>query len=197
MGVTAAEQRVRPQKHIPGEAGVWVFLFGDLGIFVIFFVSYLVERANETELFAASSRELGLTVGVVNTLVLLLSSLAVIAGVTRVRDGQGARAVRFFAGAMACGAVFVALKVYEYTHLATGGHGPDSNPFFTWYFILTGVHLLHVLIGVGVLALLISKSRATGAGQDKHLMVVESGACFWHLVDLLWMLIFPLLYLVA
>lgn len=196
MGVSTAEYRVRPDKHIPGEAGVWVFLFGDLGIFVIFFVSYLVERAGEPGLYTESSGELGLAVGVVNTLVLLASSLAVVAGVSQVRRGQDRAAVGAFAGAMFCGVLFVALKAFEYTHLAAGGHGPDSNPFFTWYFILTGVHLLHVLIALGVLALVISKVRGSGDRQ-RRLMVIESGTCYWHLVDLLWMLIFPLLYLVA
>lgn len=187
----------RPVKHIPGEAGIWVFLFGDLVIFVVLFVAYLVDRAVDPNLFSASSQELGFTVGVVNTLVLLTSSLFVLGGVQAVRHRETRLAVWAFVAAIACGVAFVVLKVTEYAHLAALDHGPDANAFFGWYFILTGVHLLHVLIGLGLLCLMISKARTSEEDGSKGLAIVEGGACFWHLVDLLWMLIFPLLYLVA
>lgn len=182
---------------IPGEAGVWVFLFGDMVIFVVFFVAYLVDRAAAPGLFAQSSHELGLAVGVANTLILLSSSLLVVVGLGAVRRGAVPVATGAFRGAMACGVLFVVLKAFEYTQIASGATGTDLNPFFSWYFILTGVHLMHVLIGLGVLGLMVSRAQQSSDVTGKRLMVIESGACFWHLVDLLWMLIFPLLYLVA
>jgi nitric oxide reductase NorE protein len=96
-----------------------------------------------------------------------------------------------------CAVAFIGFKATEYTHLVSGGHGPDSNAYFMWLFILTGVHLAHVVLGVGVLTALLLRARrgvrATGTGR----IVYEGGACYWHLVDLLWMMLFPLVYLVA
>lgn len=197
MGITATQPRTRPEKRIPGEAGVWIFLFGDMGIFLVFFITFLVERSADQQLYTRSSQELGLGVGVTNTLVLLASSLAVVIALAAARRADRSLAVPAFGVAMGCGAVFVVLKAFEYTHLAAAGHGPDSDAFFTWYFVLTGLHLLHVLIGLGVLVLLIMRARRIGESNGNQLTVLESGSCFWHLVDLLWMVIFPLLYLVA
>ncbi|ALV44036.1 cytochrome C oxidase subunit III [Pseudarthrobacter sulfonivorans] len=195
--MTTVSQPVAEGRQIPGESGVWVFFFGDMVIFLIFFVAYLVHRAGAPELFAQSSQELGLAMGVANTLVLLSSSLLVVLGLGAVRREGRSVAVGAFRGAMACGVLFVVLKAFEYTHIASGTTGLDLNAFFSWYFVLTGVHLVHVLIGLGVLGLMVSRARQSGDGAEKRMMVIESGACFWHLVDLLWMLIFPLLYLVA
>lgn len=197
MGVTAVAEPVREVRKIPGEPGVWVFFFGDMVIFVVFFVAYLVERSAVPELFAQSSQELGLGMGVANTLVLLISSLLVVLGVGAVRREASSAAVRAFRGAILCGVVFVALKAFEYGHIASSGSGLNLNAFFSWYFILTGVHMMHVLIGLCILGLMISRARQNGEGIEKRMLVIESGACFWHMVDLLWMLIFPLLYLVA
>lgn len=192
------DQHARPiprSPRIPGDPGVWVFLFGDMALFVVFFVAYLLDRGKAPALFAESSGSLALATGVVNVLVLLASSLAVVAGLEAYRRRASRPAAVAFAASLAFGVVFVAIKVSEYAHLGQAGHGPSDNAFFTWYYVLTGVHLLHVLLGLVVLWLMLTTARADS--DEPATALVESGACYWHLVDLLWMVIFPLVYLVA
>jgi nitric oxide reductase NorE protein len=97
---------------------------------------------------------------------------------------------------MVCGGIFVLLKVFEYDSLVTTGHGVGANHFYLYYFILTGVHLFHVCVGMAVLTFLLTQTRRHELSETR-MAVVEGGACFWHLVDLLWVVLFPLLYLVA
>ena len=92
--------------------------------------------------------------------------------------------------------LFVALKAVEYTTKVSQGHVPTQNNFYLYYFILTGLHLFHVLIGIAVLTLLFFQARNTELSPTR-MGLVEGGACFWHLVDLLWIVLFPLLYLVS
>lgn len=185
------------QREIPGESGLWVFLFGDMAIFLVFFASYLVERAGDPMLFQASRQSFGLTIGLVNTIILLTSSLLVVMAVNAARAGAKAIAVRALWAVLFCGATFVTLKCVEYTHLISAGHGPGSNLYFTYFFILTGLHLMHVLIGFGTLGIMIAKARQPGEMTSRNLSTLQSCACYWHLVDLLWMVIFPLLYLLG
>ncbi|GAJ96996.1 putative cytochrome c oxidase subunit III [Rhizobium rhizogenes NBRC 13257] len=185
------------QREIPGEPGLWVFLFGDMAIFVVFFASYLVERADHRLLFQASRQSFGVTIGVINTIILLISSLLVVIAVSAVRGRANPIAVRALWGALFCGGTFVILKCVEYTHLVSAGNGPGSNLYFTYFFILTGVHLIHVLIGFVTLGIMIAKARQPRELTGQNLSTIQSCVCYWHLVDLLWIVIFPLLYLLG
>ncbi len=186
----------RAPRRIPGESGTWVFLFGDMLVFGAFFVTFLVERANAPEVFDASRTTLHIGVGVLNTLVLLTSSLFVVLGLAALRTGATTLATRAVAAAMACGVGFIALKVFEYVSLAAAGHGPGANHFYLYYFILTGLHLFHVCLGLGALAFMASQTRRPELSPTRTALV-EGAACFWHLVDLLWIFLFALLYLVS
>lgn len=192
MTVSALPQ----QKRIPGESGTWVFLFGDMLIFGAFFVTFLVERARAPEVFDAARATLHIGVGVTNTLVLLTSSLCVVFALNAMRTGQAQIATKATATAMAFGALFIALKVYEYVSLGTAGHGPGANDFYLYYFILTGLHLFHVCLGLGALSFVLSQTRRPDLTPTRTALV-EGAACFWHLVDLLWIFLFALLYLVS
>ena len=97
-----------------------------------------------------------------------------------------------FALAFACGAAFATVKFFEYRQQLVLGHSPASNEFYAFYFVLTGLHLVHVLIGMIVLTILWRKVR----GGKASLRFVESGATYWHMVDLVWVVLFPLLYLI-
>lgn len=185
------------ERRLPGEPGLWVFLLGDMVIFAIFFVSFLNERAKVPELFQDSRESIGLTIGLVNTMVLLVSSLLVVMALENVRAGRRTSASRLFLGGIVCGLAFMTLKVAEYTHLVSHGHGPDVNAYFMWFFILTGTHLFHVVLGVAVLAVLYGRARRDEELTESRRKIFEGGACYWHLVDLLWMVLFPLVYLVA
>ncbi|MFZ0907281.1 MAG: cytochrome c oxidase subunit 3 [Mycobacterium sp.] len=193
VGLPTAQATAR---RVPGENGTWVFLFGDMLVFGTFFATFMVERAKAPEIFEVSRKTLHIGVGLTNTLVLLTSSLCVVVALGAMRSGAGHIARSAVLAAMICGGVFIALKVFEYHSLVTGGHGVGANHFYLYYFILTGVHLFHVCVGMAVLTFLLIQTRRREISVTR-MAVVEGGACFWHLVDLLWIMLFALLYLVA
>ncbi|KDP06986.1 cytochrome oxidase subunit III [Mycobacterium avium subsp. hominissuis 101] len=196
MTVEAPSTTAAPARRIPGESGTWVFLLGDMLVFGAFFATFMVERSKAPELFDVSRKTLHLGVGLANTLVLLTSSLFVVVALGALRSGARRIARSAVLGAMVCGAIFIALKVFEYSSLVSEGHGVGENHFYLYYFILTGVHLFHVCVGMGVLTFLLAQTRRHELSETRT-AVVEGGACFWHLVDLLWIVLFPLLYLVS
>jgi nitric oxide reductase NorE protein len=183
-------------RHVPGEPGVWIFLFGDMVVFGAFFGTFMYQRSLAPELFDESRRTLSIGIGLTNTLILLTSSLFVVTAVRAIRQGQRRAAQLLLCGALLCGLAFVALKAVEYTAKVSQGHVPTQNNFYLYFFILTGLHLFHVLIGLVVLILLLTQARRTELSATR-IALVEGGACFWHLVDLLWIVLFPLLYLVS
>jgi nitric oxide reductase NorE protein len=185
-----------PIPYVPGEPGVWVFLFGDMVVFGVFFATFMYQRAQAPELFDASRHTLSIGIGLTNTLVLLTSSLFVVTAVRAIRLSQRGAAQLMLAGALVCALIFVGLKAVEYTTKVAAGHVPTQNNFYLYFFILTGLHLFHVLIGVGVLVLLLTQARRSTLSATR-MAVVEGGARFWHLVDLLWIMLFALLYLVS
>jgi len=165
-------------------------------VFGAFFATFMVERSKAPEVFDASRKTLNVGVGLTNTLVLLASSLCVVIALNAIRAGARSTATSAVAAAVVCGLAFFGLKVFEYASAIAAGHGPDANHFYLYYYILTGLHLFHVCVGMLVLAFLLMQTRRTELSATR-IAVVEGGACFWHLVDLLWIVLFPLLYLVS
>ncbi len=180
--------------HVPGEAGLWVFLLGDMIVFGIFFGTILVLRGQETEMFTSSAETLHLEWGVANTIVLLTSSLFVVIGMHLAR-ARHHRAPMFFLAAIACGLVFAGVKAIEYTSLVQDDHTASANDFYTYYFMFTGIHLGHVVLGMGALLVAMKISKPTATGTHR-IAALEGVASFWHLVDLLWIMLFATLYLV-
>jgi len=180
-------------RRLPGEEGIWVLIGGDLFVFSLFFLTFLYYRGTEMAVFVASQRGLSLGFGLANTLWLLTSSLFVAIGTQRLRRG-GAPATLLYLAAMGCGLGFVGDKVVEWGEKFRAGISVNTNDFYMLYFAFTGIHLLHVLLGLGVLSFLTAASRKPVSAR--RLMLVESGAIFWHLVDLLWIVLFALFYLV-
>jgi nitric oxide reductase NorE protein len=168
---------------------------GDMTVFAVFFATYLYYRGQQTELFNAGQHTLKQGYGVINTLLLLTSSLLVVTGVRAVRQRRTNIAPWMFAGAMLCGLGFTFMKFLEYGEKLSHGITPATNSFYMYYFILTGLHFFHLLLGMGVLAFLVRAARKPEL-TPKQFGFVEGGACFWHMVDLLWIVLFPLLYLV-
>lgn len=182
-------------RHVPGEAGIWVFIFGDLSIFALLFATYLHYRAEDVAMFNASQLTLNQACGLVNTLLLLTSSALVVTGVRAIRARLRTLASWMFIGAFCCGLGFMVVKYFEYSDKISHGLTPATNHFYMYYFAMTGMHLFHLVIGMSVLAFLCFKARATEL-TERQMSYVEGGACFWHMVDLLWILLFPLLYFV-
>jgi len=188
--------RTAPKRRIPGEEGTWVFLFGDMLVFFAFFVVFMVERSKEPELFDAARRTLHIGIGLTNTVVLLTSSLCVVIALGAIRARARSIATASTAIAIGCGITFIALKSIEYTSAINAGYTDSSGQFYLYYFILTGLHLLHVCIGLGLLTFILSQTRRNEVTAAR-MTFVEGAACFWHLVDILWIVIFSLLYLVS
>ena len=204
--MNAAQQQVKkPIPHVPGEVGVWVFILGDMAIFGLFFIVFVYYRGLNPDLYLESQATLNQNYGAINTLFLLASSWFVAMAVDDMRSKVVRLAPHFFALAMLCGLGFGVVKVIEYREKISAGITLTTNDFYMYYYIFTGLHFLHVLIGMGVLVFLWFKARATvrrntdtataAKENDKEMMLIESGASYWHMVDLLWIVLFPLLYL--
>jgi nitric oxide reductase NorE protein len=179
------------ERHLPGDSGMWLFVLGDMFFFLVYFVIFMVYRHWHPALFLDSQRHLDLTGGVVNTLVLLASSCLVALAVLTVRAGGNLkRASMLVTAAAGCGVLFMAVKAYEWIQLTHDGYTFPHNDFFMFYFALTGVHLFHVLIGLVVLGVVQREIRSPRVRPH----VVEAGATYWHMVDLLWVVLFALLY---
>jgi nitric oxide reductase NorE protein len=190
----AAADASSSSGRVPGETGIWVLVFGDLTVFALFFCTFTFYRSVEPELFRKSQLALSQPLGVLNTVLLLSSSWFVVMAVHTLREGLSRRSRSLLAGALACGVGFAVVKYFEYAATLRQGFTPASNDFFMFYFVLTGIHLLHVVIGLGVLSWMLVRTRrpANGAGG---LAAFECGAIYWHMVDLLWVVLFALLYL--
>ena len=177
--------------HLPGDAAMWVMVLGDFVFFGAYFIIFMVHRAMAPELFLQSQQHLNLTVGVVNTLVLLTSSWFIVRSVATARSGDHQGAVRLTYLGGACGVLFIAIKAYEWSAEIAAGHTMPANEFFLFYYMLTGVHLFHVGLGLLILGIVVRELRNP---RKRRVSMVESGATYWHMVDLLWIVIFGLLY---
>jgi nitric oxide reductase NorE protein len=192
VGVVTTD-RVKP-RHLPGVDGVWVFIGADSVIFAILFLTFMQDRLKNPALFEASRHTLNMNLGGIDTLILLTSSWSVALAIQALKRDLIDRVSRYLLGGVLTGLMFVVSKSIEYFQKFAHGITPGTNPFYMWYFTLTGIHLAHVLLGTSLLAFLWVRSRR-GAYSSPHRAVPESVASFWHLVDLLWIVLFPLLYL--
>lgn len=186
---------VPKQGHVPGEVGVWVFVFGDMLVFALLFFTYLYYRSLDLSLYVVSQAKLNAGLGLVNTITLLASSWAVVAFMRSLRSGQKRRAKWFLLGAIVCGCVFVGIKYFEYGAKLAEGLTLFSNDFFMYYYVLTGIHLIHVVVGIA--GLLFTYFAVIDSPDIKtRNTYAECAVTYWHMVDLLWLFLFPLLYLI-
>lgn len=197
QSVTQDSGKTVADKRLPAEVGVWLLVLVDMSVFALLFVVFLHYWNLDVEQFSLSQAVLDHSLGFINTLVLLTSSFCVVRGVhlARAEPGKG-RGSSWFLSAISCGTAFGVIKILEYSSKMGEGILPDTNNFFMFYYVLTGLHLLHVLIGIGVLFLMWNQSRK-GYASKGNVMFLEGGATYWHMVDLLWIIIFPLIYLIG
>ena len=176
--------------------GVWVFLFSEILLFGGLFAAYAVFRSLFFEEFHRDHLQLDVTLGAINTVVLLCSSLTVALAVAAIQRGK-TRALQInLALTILLGLVFLVNKYFEYGAKFSHDIFPWTSSFFSIYFVMTGLHGLHVLGGLVALGLgLVLAVR--GRFSPTNYIMVEGTALYWHLVDLVWIYLFPLLYLVA
>lgn len=194
MTAPALDARTGPPPRparLPGDIDMWVMVLGDFFFFGCYFATYMVFRAGSPEEFRAAQAHLHIGLGVANTVVLLTGSLFAALAVFAVREGRLRSGQRLLGATGACGAVFVMVKAYEWYSAASAGH-TLTDDFFDFYYGLTGVHLVHVALGLLILGVAVRELRAT---HPRRPSIVEQGVLFWHMVDLLWVVIFAMLYL--
>jgi nitric oxide reductase NorE protein len=183
----------RPAR-LPGDSGIWTFIFADMCAFALFFLIFSVGRASSPVLYEKSRLHLNIGLGLLNTLILITSSYFVVRAVAAARQGIRPAVMRNLVLAIVIGVGFAVTKLIEYSAKLSAGIGLTTNEFFTYYFAFTGIHFLHFVIGVGTLVMMLVKSR-TDVLDDKFQTWIESVGCYWHMVDLLWIMLFPMLYL--
>ena len=179
--------------RIPGEPDMWVFVLFESLVFASYFCVYLYFRTQDEAAFLDAQSALHLPLGVVDTILLLTSSWAMARCAGHARAGDHGVAQRYAYATAAFGAAFFALKVLEWVTLIDEGHTFTSSEFMQHFFFLTGMHAIHLLIGFVVLGVLIGQLADP---RRRSLTTIETCTTYWHTVDLYWVIIFALLYVV-
>lgn len=194
MSVTATEV-VNEKEPLPGDLAIWFFIMAELLVFGIFFIVYVFVRSNNVELFNTYQLELHRIAGVINTVALITSSYFVAMGVYAIRQNHLQRTGTMLLLALAMGLVFVVVKIWEYSHVFGAGIHLSTNTFYTFYISLTFFHFMHVMMGMVILGALYYFLKQGKYSADDHIGI-ETGASYWHMVDLVWIVLFPLVYII-
>lgn len=218
----AVQEHYRDVDHQFSSAkqGIWLFMATEILMFGGLFVGYAIFHMKYPEMFAEGASFLDWKLGAINTLVLIFSSLTMALGVYFCQMNQLKKAVIALAITILCGAVFMAIKYFEYTHkfhmgifpgrmldletlnhhLHELGKGPIKSTnlgmYFGFYFCMSGLHGIHVLLGMGMISWCIFRCMR-GDFKSNYYTAVEGVGIFWHIIDLIWIFLFPLLYLVG
>ncbi len=185
--------------------GMWLFLFTELLLFGGLFLVYAIYRMMNQEAFLEASRHLNVVMGTVNTVVLLTSSLTVALSVSALQRGETKRSLLLLIATLLFAATFLVIKYFEWS--AKIGHGlfpgmeyynalpPGERLFFFLYFFMTGLHGLHVIVGGVFIAIVMNKIKKGKVAKERYILL-ENAGLYWHLVDIIWIFLFPLFYLI-
>ena len=182
-----------PERRLPGDLAIWFFILAEMLAFAVFFASYAFARAGHVELFNLSQETLDRNAGALNTVLLITGSWFVVLAVQAAHRDEQRAVSRNIALGFLCGAGFLIVKVFEYAAKFGAGISMLTNTFYMFYISLTFFHFMHVILGMVILSVLWVQSRK-GAYTSKGANGLESGAAYWHMVDLLWIILFPLVY---
>lgn len=181
----------KPVPYTPGQPDMWALVLFEALLFTGYFTVYMVCRVMNPALFLASQAHLDPRWGVLNTLVMLTSSWTMARCVQAAREGDYTAAMRSVYLTIFFGLVFVGLKVGEWSVEIQNGFTFTSNQFFSFYYFLTAIHFIHLLVGFAALGIVVYQLRDPARRSQQ---VVETGAVYWHMIDFLWVIIFALLY---
>jgi nitric oxide reductase NorE protein len=179
--------------RLPGDLAIWFFILAELLVFAVFFLAYAFARARNVALFNESQLTLDLNAGALNTVLLITGSWFVVLAVQATKRDATQAATGWLAAAMACGFGFLIVKIVEYSAKFGAGINLSTNTFYMFYISLTFFHMMHVILGMIILGVLLVKTRQGAYGSREH-HTLESGAAYWHMVDLVWIVLFPLIY---
>jgi cytochrome c oxidase subunit 3 len=194
------------RDDLASKTGMWLFLFTEMLLFGTLFVVYSVYRFRNSEAFHLAAGELDTFIGTVNTIILLCSSATIAMSITAIQLKNKKLALALLGFTVLCGLVFLVNKYFEWGHhihdkmypgseiLAQRGYGDVL--FYGLYYFMTGVHGLHIIIGLIFISFCIASIIRNETKHDDHALL-ENGALYWHLVDLIWIFLFPLFYLIT
>ena len=186
------------KKYPPGDFAIWIIIYIELITFAALFLGYAYSRRLDLEIFNESQLLLQQNLGFINTILLITSSYFIVKAVETIKKDEKANtffvASNYILAAISLGSLFLILKFIEFSHKYEQGINLSTNTFFMFYFLLTIFHFLHVLLGVIILFNLYKKTKIGGYTQSNHIGL-ETGASYWHMVDLLWIILFPLIYI--
>jgi cytochrome c oxidase subunit III len=195
------------QQRLAVRLGMWVFLITEVMLFGGLFCAYTIYRVQAPQAFGAASRMLDIQWGAINTAVLIASSFTMALAVRQAELARKKSTIALLAATMLLGATFLGIKAIEYAHkahehLIPGAHFVEPAPeagsgqlFFSFYFVMTGTHAFHMILGLGVLLAMIY-TVARNPSPERRRSQVEIAGLYWHFVDIVWVFLFPLLYLV-
>lgn len=178
----------------PGGILLWIIIFLELITFGMGMIGLAYNGWLEPNLFHESSSQLNQVIGTLNTLILLSSGYAMASSVFAFQEQNKSRASQYLGWSIIGGVLFVVLKSWEYQEKLSLGMGMGENTFFTFYWLLTGFHLVHVLVALVILTWTLVKMNSRKSTLS--LVDLEAAAAFWHMCDLIWLLLFPALYLI-
>ena len=188
MESVASHPAVRGRKALPGDFAIWIFIYAELLVFGIFFLAYAFARAQNVELFNEYQQTLNRESGAINTLLLITSSYFVVMAVHAIRSNAARRCSQWLMLAILGGGVFVVVKMSEFAAKYADGINLSTNIFYMFYLSLTFFHFMHVLMGMVILGAVAVKAYQGGYSAQDH-TGVETGASYWHMVDLVWIIL--------
>jgi nitric oxide reductase NorE protein len=184
-----------PEKRLPGDLAMWFFILAELTVFAILFIGFAVAEQLNPVMFIEGKAKLHQTAGLINTLTLITSSFFVAIALNAMHKGDGKKSAKLLVVAKLVACAYIAVKFWEYTTLFEQNIDIETNTFFTLYFMITFFHLMHVLLGMVILAFIAVKA-AKNAYNASNISGYESGTSYWHMVDMLWIILFPLIYVI-
>lgn len=189
------EASVDSAQPLPGDFAIWIFIFAELVVFGVLFGAYAFARSTHVELFNASQLTLNRAYGFANTLILVTSSYFVARATQSIKAGRGTACGNWLAGALGLGGIFLMLKLVEFHQDFAQGISLSTNLFYMFYLALTFFHFMHVVMGMAILAVVTYKAYAGRYSAANH-TGVETGGSYWHMVDLVWIILFALVYVI-
>jgi nitric oxide reductase NorE protein len=183
------------EKRLPGDLAMWFFILAELTVFAILFIGFAVSEQLNAEMFIEGKAKLHQVAGLINTLTLITSSFFVALALSAMHKGDGKQSAKLLVVAKLVASVYIAVKLWEYISLFDQNIDIETNTFFTLYFMITFFHLMHILLGMVILAFMAVKA-AKNEYNTSNLSGFESGASYWHMVDMLWIILFPLIYVI-
>lgn len=178
----------------PGGILIWIVVFIELITFMMGMGAFVVKRSQNTSEFHESQKLLSPVFGLINTILLVTAGYFMAIAVQKLRRGENDSSVKRMGLSILFGLSFMGLKGYEYYDKIVHGFGLEHSDFFMYYWLLTGFHFVHVLAGIVILTTLLFYVKKGYYSMKNH-EDVETGGVFWHMCDLIWLILFPILYL--